>query len=104
MGPRIRQCTQYSLDMLKKSCQRVIVLLQDLGQRLAHVIVETASPLMLHCVYNCAAPLSWLYLETNNVQYATGKLGCEDMLRSTSRRWKVASSGQLNGKRIYNNY
>ncbi|KAH7024216.1 fungal-specific transcription factor domain protein [Ilyonectria destructans] len=88
--PRVRQCMQHCLDMVKEICQRVVAFLQDRRHRLTHAAMETVSPLMLHCIYSCAASLSWLSLETNDTQYTTGKHICEDMLQSLSLRWKAA--------------
>ncbi|KAF7591739.1 hypothetical protein BBP40_001183 [Aspergillus hancockii] len=90
VAPRVRACMQRCLDMLKDICGRVLSLVRDLRGNLTRPALARVSPLMLHCVYNCATNLSWMSLETNNPQYATGKLICEDILSSINIRWKVA--------------
>ena len=86
---RIRQCMQYSIDMMKKLCQRIVNILYNFGQLQDSVKAEI-SPLALHCIYMCAATHAWLYASTNDPQWAAGKLVCENHLRFFEPRWKVA--------------
>jgi hypothetical protein len=95
VAPRVRQCMQRCLDMIREICPQVVSFVQDFRRRLSHATMQSVSPLMLHCIYNCAVNLSWLFVETNNPQYLTGKLICEDTLRSMSVRWKVAGNNLL---------
>ncbi|KAE8356375.1 fungal-specific transcription factor domain protein [Aspergillus coremiiformis] len=89
-APRVHECTRRSLQMTKDTCERVVSLVQDIGKRLTQSALENASPLMLQCIYSSASNLSWMALETNNVQYTAGKLICEEILRAMNSRWKVA--------------
>ena len=93
--PRVRQCMQHCLDMLKEVCRRVVSFVRSLTQGLTHATMERASPLMLDCIYNCAAVVSWLALETNNAEYTEWKHVCEEALRSMSLRWKAAGKDVL---------
>lgn len=87
---RIRECMQRCLQMSKEICGRVVSFAQGLGQMLTQPAMKRISPLMLHCIYDCAANLSWLSLETDNAQYVAGKQVCENLLRFISSRWKTA--------------
>ncbi|KAJ6171421.1 hypothetical protein N7470_000488 [Penicillium chermesinum] len=80
---------QYSVDMIKKICGRVVEMLYDFGQLQESVRAEV-SPLTLHCIYTCAATFAWLYAGTNDPQWAAGKVVCENQLRFLNSRWKVA--------------
>lgn len=85
---------QYSIEMIKKICQRVVELLCKFAQ-LPGFSHGTTSPLTLHCMYMCAANFSWLYSGTNDPQWASGKLIAEDYLRSMRSRWRVAGESIL---------
>jgi hypothetical protein len=76
--------------MMKDISGRVISLVQALREHISTTTMIRLSPLVLHCIYNCATNLSWMSLETNNPQYATGKRICQDILRVINIRWKVA--------------
>jgi hypothetical protein len=89
-APRVRECMERGLETAKDVCARIVSFVQDLGQKLTQPALARLSPLMLNCIYSCAASLSWMSLETNNAQYIAGKLICADMLRSMSARWKLA--------------
>lgn len=94
-APRVRQCMQQCLDMVREICERVVSFCQNLEQQLLHDAMESASPLIIHCIYSCAVNLSWLYLETNNAQYIRGKRVCENTLEAISLRWRVAGTYNL---------
>ncbi|BCR89577.1 fungal specific transcription factor domain-containing protein [Aspergillus chevalieri] len=89
-APRIRECMQRCFQINKDICGRVVSFAQGLSQSLTQPAMQRVSPLVLHCIYDCTANLSWMTLETDNAQYAAGKLVCENILRSVNGRWRTA--------------
>jgi hypothetical protein len=88
--PVARECTKLSLHIMKETSRQVVYFVQILEEHQLVSGLHSLSPLVLHCVYRAAIALSWMAKETNEEQYATGRLICVRMLEKADARWKVA--------------
>ncbi|EAW06925.1 transcription factor domain protein [Aspergillus clavatus NRRL 1] len=90
IAPRVRECMQKCLHIIKDVCGQTTSLIQRVREVLTQDTLKQISPLMLNCIYICAQNIAWMAHETGDPQFVIGKLMCEDVLRLLDGRWRTA--------------